>query len=444
MLLRLISCRSLFFCLCVVLGFTVSVHGQNNDANERESQVPDIKAQATSHLDAGEPEQAYSLLSGHLSEYREDAEYLFLIGMAAMETGRPGVAADHFEAALEQNPDLPRVRLELGRAYEAVNRNDKAKAEFDRVLEMQPPPQVRNNIEQYQSYVDEKKNWQARFAVGYLYDDNVNAGPQSNTVELFGIPFELDPGAQQKSDGAITTAVDVDHLFPLDNHWTLRSNLSFNSVTYFSESQFNTENISFSTGPSHRWGKTTFAIPAILEYSRLGSERYAFAYGIGPQVQHALTDRVLLRASASAQLNEHWARPEREGNLWSARGSVRYLLNAQSYVEAGYRFRHENTKVDFLDNDLHAVSVAYYTQLPWAMEFFVRPEIGWNEYEAAEAAFSSARDETRFTLDLNLSKEIGDTGFVASFGYTFTNNDSNIGLFEFDRNQIMFQISKSF
>jgi len=428
------------FVTVTMLCATVVVAGDGGEA----SPPNDIKSEATSILDAGNPEEAYRLLAAHLDDHRDDAEYRFLIGMAAMETGRPGVAADHFEAALERNPDLPRVRLELARAYEAVNRNDKAKVEFARVLEMQPPPQVRNNIEQYQSYVNKKKNWQVRIAVGYLYDDNVNAGPQSNTVELFGIPFELDPGAQQKSDSAITTEVGVDHLLPLDNHWSWRTYLGFNSVTYFNESEFNTEDVSLSTGPSHRWGRTTFALPVVLDYSRLGSERYAFAYGIGPRVQHALTDRVLLQASITAQLNEHWARPEREGNLWSARGSVRYLLNPGSYVEAGYRFRQENTEVDFLDNDLHAVFVAYYTRLPWDMEFFVRPEIGWNEYEAAEAAFGTARDETRFTLDVNLSKEIGDTGFVAAVGYTFTKNDSNIGLFEFDRNQITFQISKSF
>ena len=88
---------------------------------------PSLTAQATDLLEAGEPQQAYDLLADRIAAHEDDPEYRFLTGMAAMETGRPGVAATNFEAALEQNPDLPRVRLELARAYEQIDRNEKSK-----------------------------------------------------------------------------------------------------------------------------------------------------------------------------------------------------------------------------------------------------------------------------------------------------------------------------
>ncbi len=404
----------------------------------------EVKRQVTALLEAGDVAAARDLLESHLAGNEGDAEYLFLAGTAQFESGDASAAIRHFEAALDVNPGLSRVRLDLARAYAVAGKPRSARTEFQRVLDTNPPAEVRSNIERYMASLGEAKTWRARLAVGYLYDSNVNAGPSSETVTFFGVPFALTPGTAPRSDSGVVSNFVLDHLLPFSDELGLRSTVTADTVTYWAASQFNVEQTSLLLGPQYREGRVQVGVPFAFNYSRLGSEDYGWAVGGAPEVRYAAGDRVLLIASGLGQATEYWQRPERDGSIWSVHAAVRYSLSEKVYIEAGYRHTREDTRVGFLDNDLDAVHIALYAEIPWEIAIFVRPTIAQNGYDEREAAFPRSRDDDRVTLDVNVSREIFHTGFFMSVGYTHTDNDSNLPLFEFERDQVVVQISKDF
>ena len=166
------------------------------------------------------------------------------------------------------------------------------------------------------------------------------------------------------------------------------------------------------------------------------------AFGAAPEVRYALRQRSSLRASVIAQSTVNWLSAEREGNNLSVNISGRRLINQGSFVDVGFRHTRENTRVSFLDNNYDSIYLGFYRDNFWGLSCYVRPTVGWNEYDEKEAAFSDARDDFRLSCDVNLSKEIGDSGLFAGLGYTYTNNDSNLSLYQFERHQVTFQVWK--
>ena len=101
-------------------------------------------------------------------------------------------------------------------------------------------------------------------STGYLFDSNVNAGPESDTVAFFGIPFALTPDSKSQSDRGITSNVAFNHLLPYTDKVSLRSSLNFASVTYVDESDFNLEQFGILVGPQVRNGRFIVGVPFVL------------------------------------------------------------------------------------------------------------------------------------------------------------------------------------
>ena len=64
----------------------------------------------------GQYEEAYALASANLDQYEGEPEFDFLLGLAAMDSGRPTEAVFALERIAYLYPDQQRVKLELARA----------------------------------------------------------------------------------------------------------------------------------------------------------------------------------------------------------------------------------------------------------------------------------------------------------------------------------------
>ena len=439
-------CIILFFLVCA---FTQGSVAEESSAKQVESVGDKVRAKSSGReramalMEQSRFEEAYNLLAEFHQADPNDIQGQFVLGMAALELGKVDEAIKHFEAILEKNPELPRVRLELARAYTAKGNKKDARDEFKKVLETNPPEQVRDNIKQFLVAIEEDKKLHIRASIGYLYDDNVNAGPDTGTVSFFGLPFALEPGAKQQSDSALVESVTMDHRFPLSKDVDLMSTFGFRGVSYSSWSEFNTEEFVVTSGPSFRGERTLTRIPFIFDYTRLGSDRYGVGYGIRPELRYALTKDLSLNVSWLGEKKQYFSRVDRTGYLWAIDSYARKLLNKNTFLDIGYRHFREETKKSFLDNDTDTVYAGIFTKLSNDTSLFVGPSLSWTTYDEREAAFEHARDDLRTKINVNLLKELGD-GLEIAVGYTYTYNDSNLELYGFRRNQLTIQISKSF
>ncbi|HEY6822542.1 MAG TPA: tetratricopeptide repeat protein, partial [Burkholderiales bacterium] len=146
-------------------------------------------------LREGKAREAYELLEPAAGELN-DAESSYLLGIAALDSGKSGLAVLAFERALGYDPTFAPARAELVRALIASGETDQARVELARLSPDQVPPQVREKLGALQRALAEAADVAQRRRSGltaYIqgeagYDSNINTGANSSTISipLFG------------------------------------------------------------------------------------------------------------------------------------------------------------------------------------------------------------------------------------------------------------------
>lgn len=124
----------------------------------------------------------------------EQIEAIFLSGLRDLEQGNTGPAIEKFSAILAENPNLVRVRLELGLAYFLARQWNRARNEFFTVLSGNLPEPVRIRVLNLIREIDARRGFDWDFSLGIT-----NVGDQRNydTDEILlnfsgvDLPFRL-------------------------------------------------------------------------------------------------------------------------------------------------------------------------------------------------------------------------------------------------------------
>ena len=128
-------------------------------------------------LGTGRSQSAYDLLSPHEVELAGNPYYDYLLGIAALDSGRFSEAIFSLRRSLAVQPQFSGARMELARAYFEAGNSSLARPLFVGLLDENPPPGVRDVLNQYISAIDRlPPTPQSRFS-GYV---EVFAGNDSN------------------------------------------------------------------------------------------------------------------------------------------------------------------------------------------------------------------------------------------------------------------------
>ena len=133
-----------------------------------------------------------------------DLDAAFRYASLQTDLGDYEAAIGALERMLYYQPDLPRVKLELGILYFHLRSYAMARSYFNAVLSYKDvPDDVRAEVLTYLTAVDRAlaTNQFSAFAqIGMRYQSNANAGPQSNTVFALGQNALLPPKFQTTPD----------------------------------------------------------------------------------------------------------------------------------------------------------------------------------------------------------------------------------------------------
>lgn len=166
--------------------------------------------------------EAYLLLSPFEDQYAGDPRFDYLLGIAALDSGRADKATLAFERVLAVNPNFAGARLDMARAYYQLGDLPRAKTEFETVQKQNPPPAARQTVERYLKAIEERSKIRQTQITGFAefsfgHDTNVNNSSSSTTVKvpaLGNLIFTLDPSNVQRADNYTTYAIgaDINHI----------------------------------------------------------------------------------------------------------------------------------------------------------------------------------------------------------------------------------------
>ena len=201
-------------------------------------------------------QQAYQQATKLRAQNEGDPRFDYLYGFSALQSGHYSEAVFALDRVTVATPNVIRPRLELARAYLKLNNKNAALKEFNDVLNLSPPPQVRQNV---QSFISTLNNNQlisvkqsvikklATFALGY--DDNINFGYQDDTIDLIGFgTITLDPNAVKQKSGFAESSFQIKQDKNIDK---IRSTFALANIKhrdYFKNGDYNVTDLDLRKG----------------------------------------------------------------------------------------------------------------------------------------------------------------------------------------------------
>lgn len=402
-----------------------------------------IAKQAVRLMEAQKFAEAYTMLKQQYSQHDDDNNLNFLLGQCATALGKPAEAIDYYKKILVVTPDLPRVRLELGRAFAAAGQYAAARVEFQSVLATKPPAVVAEHVKAFLEQMDSQKKLQIRASLGYLYDSNVNAGPDDI---IYYNGWTIDN--RKRSDHAITTGLFLDYFDQVGPKQAWQTGFSYYRTGYVNMTTQSWDETNLLIGPVFKQGKETISIPAVARFSEIGGQRDSFSWGIAPQLQYELAKDRILTVSTGVMHRRYYSTAERTGNAYSVNVAERWLFGNAGFLELGVGHTRETAEADQFASSYNTVRLTHYRQLPKGYAFVLQPSFTWYGYQGTDPYSEmilqqpAGRRDRQSSLLINFIKTVGDWNYI--LGCTLTANHSNMDIYRYDRTQLQFQVFRNY
>lgn len=174
--------------------------------------LPDL-AQAEALLRAGEGESAWQMLESREAEFAGHPNFDYLLGLAALESGRPGRASFILERVVGSQPEHAAAHLDLARALYAQGDFERAKLEFEAAEKFNPPAAARETIRRHLDMIVRRDTSGPASAGGYVEigvgrDSNPNSGVTGGAYYLPILGANLGSAARHARYGVVAAGID--------------------------------------------------------------------------------------------------------------------------------------------------------------------------------------------------------------------------------------------
>ena len=343
----------------------------------------------------------------------------------------------------------PIFRAELGRAYLGAQEYERAREQFLIALRSNPPEPARKLLLEFIRMADQQrtqaKDWFAQAAIGEMVDSNINSGPVSAGVTLYGLPFTMSSDGMPKRDHALHASFSAVRNEALSNRVSWQSDAALDLLKYRTYGAYDTDQLSIDSGPhlALSGGRSEFYLPLGVARATLGGSGYSTSGFFAPQfsVRVAATD--LLVASAAFARNRYDNAPARNSSTDSVGLAWQHVLGSKWTLGPSLRLADERAASPAFSNLARTVSLSLSGSLPHGLRLTAAAAATWGDYREPEAWADAARRERRRNLSLSLVKELNG-GYYASLSWLDMNTRSNLELYSNARTQVQLQLSKSF
>lgn len=377
-------------------------------------------------------------------EQKRDNQVQFLLGLLDMQDKDYDGAIAHFHRVLVSEPNQVRVRLELGRAYFLKNDYANAQRQFLYARAGKLPKAVLTNIDRFLSAIRQKKTftWTLTFAV--VPDSNLNAGPATDTVSLYGLPFQLSPDARANSGVGLSADLGAEWSPRIGERTKWRLGAGLHRVQY-RQTEFDDMTLSVYTGPHLTLKRWDINLLGNVARRWFGDRPYSISYGPSADVTYYLNQRLGLGLAASlSQVNYH-LNPLQNGLNASVSGSFFLASSPSSFIRGGVTIGRQEARFPGYAYESRQVGLSYTRELPGGITVGLAPSVTFLNYDAALAAFTAPRRDRQYAAQVSvLDRKIVWFGLTPRIAYTVIRNNSNIALYTFKRNRFEIGLTSTF
>ena len=230
---------------------------------------PKLYEDARALIAAMNPKQAYMLLIAQQDKLLGNVEFDYLLGVAALDSGKVDEAIIAFERVLAVQPNNAGAQLDLARAYYNAGSLDLAEGTFRKLKSLNPPPSALVAIDKYLAAIAERRRAARRMlsvwgemALGY--DSNLTGVPNDFTTavqQAFNLIGVQPTGNSIKRKAPYLGAgLGSDLIFPISESWNGYIGGDVRGRGYRREGEFNSGTAEVRASAIWEGGKHSFRL----------------------------------------------------------------------------------------------------------------------------------------------------------------------------------------
>jgi hypothetical protein len=349
----------------------------------------------------------------------DNLDAAFAYADAAAKLGDYEAAVSALERMLLFNPNLPRVQLELGGLYLRMGSFDLARAYFDKAAAANPPPAVRQRIDDYLAQIDKaqsRHHFSGYLFLGGQHQTDANVAPASPLIFSPIGPVLLNSQFSKQASGSIFATGSV--LYSYDLQTQNRDTLDVTAVGALNH-YFNSEvdhldlalleltggpRFNFPNGFAGGSAPASFRPYAIFDEVGLGWDQYFAAGGFGLEYDELVWRDLALKSVFEFRHKSFSNAPTRptstglDGNDALVSLSLTKPLGEYSALNLEFDYLNQSTAFAFYSNSSYAVSGSYQIRYrppfgiptdPWQSSLFLGR--AWSYYAAPDPCCNTSR-----------------------------------------------------
>ncbi len=417
-------------------------------------------AQAEQFLAEKKPLEALRLLERVYDPATAGPQELFLLGVAAKQGGRLKKAEGYFQKARDLAPNAGRIRLELAEVLYLNGNYDASRSELLAVQSLNPPPTVAKNVGNFLTQVDAAKvdpsiapkapkNWSGYVSFGVMSDSNINSGPTTNTVQIFGLPFTLSQDAKATKDDAVFLRTGINHSLKLSDTLSWQSSFGLSFQDHLVTNGYDTSSLNLSTGFTKAISKR-FALSLPLDYSiqfdNSKADWTSKTFGTGASIQYSLNENRQMALNTSISKKDVNGSSDRSSISITVNPSLNLQVSPNSSWAIGLRYAREVAGSDVYSNSARGIYIGYQHAFESVgMKLNLTASQTETDFDGIQAAYGVARRDVLQQLNIGLSYGVPSwKGVELSGALNIQGNQSTIGMNQYDRSQVTVSLTKKF
>jgi tetratricopeptide (TPR) repeat protein len=416
---------------------------------------PDLQ-RAEELLRANKAQEAYDLLEPFEFDLAGELKYDYLLGLAALESGKPEKSSLVFERVLAVEPRYLGVRLDLARSYYQMGDIARAAQEFQAVLAQEPPPDLRANAEQYLKAIEQAKSpkrfsLSAYVEIGGGYDSNVNSSTSDNPILLPGAnnqPFFLDDSSLEQEDSYGTIGVGAEAGYLINSNWSVYAGGDARYRGYQDIDTANYGTVDSRAGVALNVGRHLFRLGATGGRFFLDQHAYRDSYGANGEWRYQAGDRDQLSVTGQYSAYRHLSEVLEVNDFDQALvslGWLHVLASGQTLFSLNVNGGHEDDVGGRPDGAANLAGARLFVQTAMTEKLGIFTTAGaqFTRYDNVSTSFLEHREDWLYDVTLGLNWQFTDKWSVRP-QVSFTKNESNIPLNNFKRGDVALNLRRDF
>ncbi len=408
-------------------------------ATAQELDLQAIEAQ----IRAGQAEAAYQTLLQYEDRLAGNIRFDYLLGVAAIESGRPDAATFALERVLTVAPTFLGARLDIARAYFELGNLNLAKNEFEALLKQEPPETARLVVERYLAVIDERQKkthirYHVELAGGYDTNTNAAVGQTNIFIPALGAAVTIDSSDAATNDAYMSARLGADLTHKFSEQWLFRLGLFGATRDYLSTDGQETTGYGVSSGLDYVQGANKYSFDLQLSHQELDWDPQQTVFGLTATWEHTFDNRT--KSSIFGQHSRiRYSQVDNEANdsdLQLLGASLLHALdNAGATLVSASFFAgvdsERNSRIDG-GRDLFGVQAGLQRRLTPTLDAFITGGFQWSVYDRQNGLFLVRRTDNQLELGVGTQWR-AMPGITVKPTLNFRRNISNVNFSTYKR-----------